>query len=90
MTRLANRELQCRLQSCLQAVLDLEPELMNHGMGKLMINEFEVLRNLIDRLSAIAVVEQEVRKVEEATSVFLDELQIPFKGVHSFRGGLLQ
>lgn len=90
MTRLASRELQCRLQSCLQAVLDLEPELMNHGMGTLMIDEFEVLRELIDRLSAIAVVEQEVRKVEEATSIFLDELQIPLKDLHSFRSGLLQ
>lgn len=90
MTGLSDRELQSRLKSCLQAVLDLEPELMNHEMGKLMVNEFEVLRSLLDRLPAIAVVEQEVQKVEEATSVFLDELQIPLKDFHSFRDGLLQ
>lgn len=90
MTGLSNRELQSRLKSCLKAVLDLEPELMNHDMGKLMVNEFEVLRGLLDRLPAIAVVEQDVQKVEEATSVFLDELQIPLKDLHSVRGGLLQ
>ncbi len=90
MTWLSNCELQCRLKSCLQAVLDLEQELMNHDMGKLMVNEFEVLRDMLDRLPALTIVEQDVRKVEEATSVFLDELQIPLKDLHSFRGGLLQ
>lgn len=82
--------LQMRLKSCLQTILELEPELKNLEIGKTLVREFRVLRSLLSRLPSIGVCEDDVTKVEEATMVFLRELRSPLKNTLSSKRDRLQ
>ena len=68
-------QLHIRLRSCLQAILELEPELKNLQVAEPLLAEFTVLKDIYNRLETLFVQEDDVRRIEDATAHFLDELK---------------
>ena len=67
--------LHIRLRSCLQAILDLEPELKNLQMAEPLLAEFSVLKDIYNRLETLLIQEDDVKRIEDATASFLEELK---------------
>lgn len=63
-----------RLKSCLNTILELEEALDDTDVGKLMQDEFVVLREVAERLDSVKVNENDVLRIEKATTRFLLEL----------------
>jgi len=66
-----------RISNCLQTILELEPELERIDLGKSLLEEFSVLKEFLQRIDTVSLSEDDVARVESATSNFLDELRIP-------------
>lgn len=71
--------LQSRLRSCLQAILDLESELTTLHLAEPLLSEFAVLKDIYQRLETILVQEDDVKRIEDATTHFLAELKCSVK-----------
>ncbi len=69
--------LQLRLSNCLQTILELEPALQKLEMGHMLTKELAELKTLIGRLHGVHLAEDDVTRIEHATSSFLDELRMP-------------
>jgi hypothetical protein len=67
--------LQIRLRSCLQAILDLEVELKANHLAEPLLAEFVVLKDIYNRMETLFIEEEDVRRIEDATSHFLAELK---------------
>jgi len=67
--------LHLRLRSCLQAILELEPELKTIGAAEPLLSEFSVLKDIYSRLETLIVQEEDVQRIEEATASFFEELK---------------
>lgn len=67
--------LQLRLRSCLQAILELEPELKTLQLAEPLLAEFSVLKDIYNRLETLMIQEDDVRRIEDATAHFLKELE---------------
>ncbi len=68
-------QLQLRLGSCLQAILDLEPELKTIQTAQPLLMELSVLKEIYGRLESLLIQEEDVRRIEEATANFFEELK---------------
>jgi len=66
-----------RIANCLQTILELEPELERLELGSSLLDEFAVLKSFLEKLDKVEVSEEDVRRIELATSNFLDELKGP-------------
>ena len=66
---------QARLQFCLQTILELEPQLAELELDEELQADFRELKELMHRVRRRELNEDEVVRVEEATTVFLEELQ---------------
>ncbi|MBF0481621.1 MAG: hypothetical protein HQK81_09645 [Desulfovibrionaceae bacterium] len=77
MSRTGAQHLAVRLASCLTAILELEPDLERLRLGRILLSEFTVLRAYLDRIDGIDLDEDDVRRIETATEVFLCELRAP-------------
>lgn len=66
-----------RISNCLQTILDLEPELERIEIGKPLLEEFSVLKEFLQKIETVALNEDDVTRVEIATSNFLEELRVP-------------
>jgi hypothetical protein len=66
-----------RLVNCLTTILELEPDLERLKLGGVLLSEFTILRAYLDRADRIDLGEDEVRRIETATEVFLSELRAP-------------
>lgn len=67
--------LQIRLRSCLQAILDLEPELKTLRLAEPLLAEFVTLKDIYGKLETLFVQEDDVQRIENATANFLAELK---------------
>ncbi|GHV54430.1 hypothetical protein FACS1894206_07200 [Deltaproteobacteria bacterium] len=67
--------LHIRLRSCLQTILELEPELQTIEMAEPLLAEFSVLKGIYNKLETLLIFEDDVRRIEEATAHFLEEIQ---------------
>ena len=74
-----NSRLHSRLRSCLQTILDLEPDLERMQIARPLLAEFEMLKNIYSRLETILIRENDVKRIEEATEHFLAEMKGPMK-----------
>lgn len=85
-------ELRLRLVSCLQTIIDLEPDLKHLDLEKKLEKEIKVLKTVIRKIDQFQIDEDDVLRVEEATSLFLEELQLPLacSEHHGYYSGLLQ
>lgn len=73
----SGHDLMLRVSNCLETILELESELKRIDMGKTLIDEFDVLKDFLSRMSNIEVCEEDVERIEAATANFLEELKEP-------------
>ncbi len=66
-----------RITSCLQTILELEPDLERLRLGSALIKEFKVLKSFLSKLDQINLEEEDVLRIETATENFLQELRTP-------------
>ena len=66
-----------RIASCLQTILELEPHLKRLEIGQALMDEFDVLKEFLEKIDTVDLDEEDVRRVEEATASFLEELRAP-------------
>lgn len=85
-------ELHSRLKNCLQTILELEPDLGRIDIGSGLMREFSMLKSFMERLDAVLLEEDDVRRIERATMHFLEELRGPVTALkrRGERGRLLQ
>lgn len=69
--------LQSRLMNCLETIIELERELDRLELGHVLLSEFSQLKSFMEKIDQVAVDEEDVRRIEAATSNFLDELKTP-------------
>ena len=72
--------LKLRLINCLQTILGLEPEVRRLCPEGFLSYEFEAIRSFMDVVEEMCLGEAEVRRIELATKVFLDEFIAPLSG----------
>ena len=73
--------LNSRLRNCLVTILELEEMLGHTHLGPALQKEFSVLKEVMRRLENVAVEENDVCRIETATSNFLAELKETLEGV---------
>lgn len=69
--------LQSRLLNCLETIIELERDIERLELGHVLLAEFNQLKTFMERIDQVAVEEEDVRRIEAATSNFLDELRVP-------------
>jgi len=69
--------LQLRLKNCLNTILELEPALEQLELGHMLLKDYATLRSFIEKLEEVALHEDDVQRIERATSNFLEELKLP-------------
>ena len=72
--------LNCRLRNCLLTILELEEMLEHTHLGPALQKEFSVLKQVMQRLENVAIEENDVCRIEVATSRFLAELKETLEG----------
>lgn len=70
-----------RITNCLQTILELEPELERLELGHSLLDEFVVLKSFLEKIDKVEVCEEDVRRIEQATANFLEELRGPLAGL---------
>lgn len=76
-----------RISNCLQTILELEPELERIELGKSLLAEFSVLKEFLQKIDSVVLSEDDVLRVETATSSFLEELRQPLAQARPGRFG---
>ena len=79
--------LQLRLRSCLQAILELEPELQSIRAAEPLLSELSVLKEIYGKLETLLIQEEDVKRIEEATANFFEELKGSIKQEGITRSG---
>lgn len=81
-----------RISNCLQTILELETALKRLEMGHALVKEFVVLKAFLEKIDRVDLREEDVLRIERATSTFLDELKGPLSqaGERSLRRHPLQ
>lgn len=80
-----SRYLQLRLKTCLQTILELEPDLSMLSIQEKFHEELRLIREYLDRLEHIRLSEEEIVRLEHATETFLGELRLPLSRLHPQR-----
>lgn len=65
--------LQLRLKNCLQTILDLESGLRENSMD-VYDEDLDILKDYLKHAGSMDLVEDDVARLENATSVFLKEI----------------
>ncbi|MFW5730991.1 MAG: hypothetical protein ACOCV7_05020 [Desulfonatronovibrionaceae bacterium] len=73
--------LKARLKNCLATIVELEPALIRLNLHHELVREFTHLKDIISRISEMEVTSMEVDRIENATELFLRELDIPLSGM---------
>ena len=66
-----------RITSCLQTILELEPALSKLEVGASLLDEFVFLKSFLEKIDRVDLSEDDVNRIEQATSNFLEELRQP-------------
>ena len=66
-----------RLSNCLETILELEPKLRRLEMGRVLLNEFNLLKDFLLKVETFKLAEADVERIERATANFLRELEQP-------------
>ncbi len=69
--------LQSRLRSCLQTILDLEPDLEVFESGYNFSKDISALKDFLKNMETANIDEGDVLRIEKATANFLKELAGP-------------
>lgn len=76
-----------RITNCLKTILELEPELRKLDLGSSLLDEFDFLKRFLEKVDHMHLSEDEVERIERATSKFLEELRLPFSQLMDKRSG---
>ena len=83
-----------RLMNCLETILELETQLRTVRETGALVSEILSLRTLVRdlKLEQIQLAEAEIQRIEQATTFFLQELEIHFQllGAKSLSAELVQ
>jgi hypothetical protein len=71
--------LQLRLLNCLQTILDMEEVLGSASLDMNLSQELQTLKTVMRRIDQLEISELDVRRVEQATAHFLQELSGPLQ-----------
>lgn len=82
--------LQARLKNCLITIVELEPVLTKFTLHSELLQEFKHLRSVISKVAELELSMEEVDRIESATSMFLNELEIPLSYLNIKRSETLQ
>lgn len=66
--------LQIRLKNCIQTILELEPELQRNGEDS-FDEDFTNLKKYLAHVDKMELEEEDVRRLEDVTTLFLAELK---------------
>ncbi len=77
MEQTKSSSLAARIVNCLQTILELEPMLRRMDSGQVLLSEFKVLKAFLNDMDNIALDEDDVTRIENATECFLQELKTP-------------
>lgn len=69
-----SRNLRLRLESCVATILELDRLLGKGQIRPVIVHQFQRLQNFLLLISAESVNEIDIEKIEEATSILLDEI----------------
>ena len=67
--------LQLRLKNCLQTILELEPDMRSGRWGRSFDAELRTLRQYLRQVDQMDLAEDDVRRLETATTTLLAELR---------------
>lgn len=67
--------LQSRLRNCLQTILDLRDDLDSSAYSSAFGHELNMIKQFLARAQDVPVTSTDVERIEQATEVFLAELQ---------------
>lgn len=82
--------LQARLKNCLLTIVELEPALSRLNIHSELLSEFKQLKDIISKVSQLDISLEEVTRIENATRLLLDELDIPLSFLRLNRDCMLQ
>lgn len=71
--------LQVRLRNCLQTILELREDLDSVSFGLAFVDELGMIRNFMKKIDSVKLCEDDVLRIEQATTVFLRELACLFE-----------
>ncbi|MDR2503573.1 MAG: hypothetical protein LBD82_04210 [Deltaproteobacteria bacterium] len=77
-------QLRLRLKNCLQIILDFKDDFGAMSFGVCFMTEFNILEGFLQKIAGLSVSEYEVRRVELATTQFLEELNHPLFSGRAF------
>ncbi len=77
MNEIASLRVQARIRSCLDLILELEDTLTELPQGDNFLSDFEQLKKATHNLQLLDAKEEDARRIENATTLLLEELQIP-------------
>ena len=69
--------LQARLKNCLLTIVEMEPLLSRISVHHELKKEFRQLKEISGKIAGLELSDAEVERIENATEVFLKELEIP-------------
>ncbi|WP_028575242.1 hypothetical protein [Desulfonatronovibrio hydrogenovorans] len=73
--------LQARLKNCLLTIVELEPLLSKLTIHSELLSEFKHLKEIISKVSQLELSTDEVDRIENATTLFLKELELPLSSL---------
>lgn len=77
------KNLRLRLKSCIQAILDLEPQLEALDQSEVIKADLFRLKRYLRRVDAMQLEERDVHRLERVTESFLCELRLPLQRANS-------
>ncbi len=72
-------QLQLRLRNCLQTILELEPRMEKLSVYAHFQGDINILKNYLTEIEKMNLCEDDVLRLEKATSTFLNELWLPMQ-----------
>ncbi len=69
--------LQLRLRNCLQTILDVESDIERYPLYDALKSEMETLKKYLTDVDNLELSEDDVERMERATTLFLNELYLP-------------
>ncbi len=69
--------LQLRLKNCLQTILEIESDMGKYPLYDALKSDMEILKKYLADVDNLELSEEDVLRLEQATTSFLSELYLP-------------
>ncbi len=82
--------LRARLRNCLLTIVEMEPIIKDLDLQSALSSEFRQVKEFSGRVSGLDLSQSEVEKIEEATALFLQELEFSREWIEITNNHILQ